>query len=528
MRLAAAGLLALVACGTTPRPLDAAGHELLRQAAHRDAWQGVAALELAGTAHVLGRDEPFRLWVTRDGRFRREVDGPLGRTEVYDGERAWLRDLSGIGRELDLGGREEAPLLAALRTGAWLDDASLVLEQRTEDRLRITRPGTPLDFELLLDERTDLPRQVIDHSGGGASVATFSDWRPVGGVPVPFDLTIAGSGGEQTSYRVERTAALAELPTGLFEPPPADPGDVTFDASVPDEVEVWRARTGHLFVRPRLEGREVGWFLFDSGAGAMVVDRALASELELEHLGEVLAVGVSGRELTPLVGAESFSLGPLSWDGLVLVELDLSFVGELLGVPVSGIVGHDLFGRAVVDLRSGPRPVSPGDLDGDGEPDPAPVLVGGGRVALLDPATWQPPTDAALAPLTFEGHTPCVSATFPTLAGPVTAWFRLDTGANGSVTFHAPAVKRHRLLANRDVSLARFGGVGGDGSGYTGELEWFELAGRRFETFRCAFATTEVGTFADPYTAGNIGQELLEPFRLLFDYPGERIGLIPR
>ena len=84
------------------------------------------------------------------------------------------------------------------------------------------------------------------------------------------------------------------------------------------------------------------------------------------------------------------------------------------------------------------------------------------------------------------------------------------------------------MRKQRETRLARFGGVGGEGSGFLGELEWFELAGRRFEAFQCSFATTDVGTFADPYTAGNIGQELLEPFRLLFDYPGERIGLVPR
>lgn len=525
--------LPLAACVATQpaEPLDDATRTLLIEAADRAAWGDLAGLVLEGEAALNGRTEALRLVVLPDGSYRREIAGPLGSIEVFDGTRAWRRDRSGLGRELSLGAREDAPLMVALRTGLWLEDPSLVVEVLEPDRLRVTRPGTPLDFQLLLDPTTKLPHQVHDRSAAGDSVATFSDWRDVAGVPFAFDLTIAGASGETTSYLLDGghalDAARAAEP-GLLAPPTEPPVGVHFDPDGPGEVEVFRARSGHLFVRPRLAGEDVGWFIFDSGAGAMVIDSTIAADLGLEELGRVLAVGVGASQTTRFVGASSFGLGALSWDDVVLVELDLAFLGDLLGVPVAGIVGYELFGRAVLDLEAGPLPTSPGDLDGDGEPDPAPALARGGRLGIHAPGAFEAPADAGFARLIFEGHSPCVEASFPTPDGPVTRWFRLDTGANGSVTFHAPAVVEHRLLANRDTRLAAFGGIGGRGSGYLAELEWFELGGRRFEAIEATFATTEVGTFSDPYTAGNIGQELLEPFRILFDYPHDRLALVPR
>jgi hypothetical protein len=527
LRALPVALLALGCVGPGPlAPLAPDARAELQLAAARPAWGQVAALELRGQVTQGGREEAFITTLLPDGRFRREVAGPLGKVEVFDGERAFRRDRSGLTRELHFGERDEAPLLAALRTGTWLEDPGLELLTEPDGRLRVRRPGGPLDFAVRLDQGTRRVQVVSDGSEADGSTSTLSDWRQVDGIPVAFDLVTETAGGEVVRYRVDSARSLDQLPADLLEPPAPAPSDVTF-AGAPD-VEVARSRTGHLFVRPRLEGRDVGWFLLDSGAGAMVVDDDVADALGLETVGRVLAVGVAGREPTRFVAAERLELGPLDWHGLVLLDLDLAFVSDLLGVEVAGIVGYDLFGRAVLDLEPGPRPSSPGDLDGDGSPDPAPPLAGGGRLGLHAPGAWSPPAGTTFSALAFEGSSPCVLGRFPTLAGPVERWFRLDTGANGSVTFHAPAVDRHRLLANRDTTLARFGGVGGSGGGFFGELEWFELAGRRFEAFECGFATTEIGTFADPYTAGNIGQGLLEPFRIVFDYPQARIALLSR
>jgi len=60
----------------------------------------------------------------------------------------------------------------------------------------------------------------------------------------------------------------------------------------------------------------------------------------------------------------------------------------------------------------------------------------------------------------------------------------------------------------------------------TGALESFELGGHDFGRIPAQFAIEDKGAFGDPYTLGNIGGKLIEPFLLVLDYPHERIGFV--
>jgi hypothetical protein len=145
------------------------------------------------------------------------------------------------------------------------------------------------------------------------------------------------------------------------------------------------------------------------------------------------------------------------------------------------------------------------------------------RVALHDPARFEL-AGAAWQDLVLSSNTPCARARFE---GDREGLFRLDTGAGGTVAFHAPAVSALGLLADRAVQKAYSGGVGGAAAVPVGELAWFELAGRRFERPRAIFSQAETGAFTDAYTTGNIGQDFLAPFTLVLDYPHDRLAFVP-
>ena len=106
--------------------------------------------------------------------------------------------------------------------------------------------------------------------------------------------------------------------------------------------------------------------------------------------------------------------------------------------------------------------------------------------------------------------------------------FRLDTGANGSVTFHEPAVRKLGLLEGREVHDAKVGGVGGFVDARQGELAWFEIGGVRTDRVPAMFAVEPKGSFADEGRAGNIGIDLLRSFVMYFDYENGRIAFVAR
>lgn len=509
LQVAALGLIALASCHSTPQVLDEARALELRDAATRGTWMQLNAegrgLQLKGEATFLNRTETFEFLLAGDGRYRRFVSGPLGQLEVFDGTRVVRQDSSGLTRELDLGDRAEAPLLASILTGVWADSQDLRVRESAPGHLVVDRPGTPLEFELDLNEAGNVPAQITEETSSGESIMQLLGWTTIEGLAVPMQIEVRDQADGEDSLGESYTAVeghVVKLHDSSFTIDETPPTDFAFDASLDAHVEARRAITGHVLVHPTVAGEDLGWFILDSGAGAMVLDRTAARGLELEPLGEVRAVGVGGSETTQFVRGAALQLGPMAFDVPVFVELDLAFLSGVFGVPIGGIIGYDFFGRAVVEI--------------DTE-----------TVALHDARTFTPDAAWPSVALAFQGKTPCAEASFPAQGKKATAWFRLDTGANGALTFHAPAVKSFDLLANRETHLAEFGGVGGTSSGYFGQLEWFELGGRRMEALEAGFAMNEVGTFADAYTAGNIGQEVFKGARLVFDFPAERLYFAP-
>jgi hypothetical protein len=108
-------------------------------------------------------------------------------------------------------------------------------------------------------------------------------------------------------------------------------------------------------------------------------------------------------------------------------------------------------------------------------------------------------------------------------------WLRLDTGApQVAVILNGPTVERFQLLEGRTVQNERATLPGGEMDIALGPVADVIIGGHRFEQLTALFPLESGGTFDDPYTLGNLGQECLKPFRVVFDYRHRRIALIDR
>lgn len=291
---------------------------------------------------------------------------------------------------------------------------------------------------------------------------------------------------------------LALVSPAMARPEPAapEPGPGVFDPAVSGVLEVKRAPTGHVLTRCRINGHDAGWFIFDTGAGICVVSTPRVEALGLKQTGTIEAVGVGGGEEAGLVSADELVIGPLTLRDHPMLVTDLSFLTPHLGEEITGVIGYGVLARCVVAV----------DLV-------APMLT------IHDPA------EPALADRVWEelvliGRVPAVRARFEDHEG----LFRLDTGANGHVTFHQPTVEQLGLTEGRSTADAKMGGVGGFVAAKSGRLSWFEVGGMRTEDVPAMFAVEAKGSFGEADRAGNIGVELLRPFVLWLDYGRGRIG----
>ncbi|EFN58196.1 hypothetical protein CHLNCDRAFT_142045 [Chlorella variabilis] len=319
----------------------------------------------------------------------------------------WASDDAGCPRVMQLDDEEALLLSTWVRTGTWvlprvaahLHIAAVAAPaQKGTAKAAKAQGGSTAWVELRLRgggqvvvwlelcTTSWLPRSMRLRLAGDEEVWELSDWREwQPGLWLAGTATQSSSeeGGVMNTYHAcsvtLQDAPLSLLPAmesggasssgssggsrsssgSRFTPPqaPLMPDDSSFLPGVPEEVPAWYTISGHSLVQPLLDGRPVGYFIFDTGASGFVLDPAVAEALGLEAFGELQVTSMVGKVASRFRRAASFQLGPLRIERPLLMELPCT--GLVAGLPeggrVAGIVGHDVLRRALVHMPPHPR-----------------------------------------------------------------------------------------------------------------------------------------------------------------------------
>jgi hypothetical protein len=496
----------------------------VRLAVGRRAGQGFRATGTSRLADVEGR---WSCDISADGSALQRMTGDLTYGGALTGDEVWLVDLGGEVRRTKLVDRDAQRVSIAMLDQRWLDPNGLLALTLDEEHSDASR--TVIDFqvrdgrlkgEIEVDLARHLPSLWRFGEGDTVTEVTLGDWQPYEGLQIPRSvITVAGGGFRSSTVISEVGPAGPDLASQL---PPSPPRDVRFDTTKSADLEVVRAPTGHLLVHPLVNGQDVGWFIFDTGAGMNVLTTSVIESLGIKPFGEVPANGVGGRTTSHFCRPDALTLGPVTLERPLMVGLDLGFLDAPMGRKIAGLIGFGFLARTVVQLDLSAPSIAVFDPDSLDAPPAAARL-------LQDAIAWRP--------LDLDQRIPHVQARFA-LPAPadgseagrtIEGYFRLDTGAaQSTVAMHEPAVREHDLLRGVDAAESAVGGVGGQVTVKKAELAWFELGGVKTEKVPADFAIEARGAFADPYSLGNIGGRLLSPFVLVFDYRHDRIGFAPR
>lgn len=460
------------------------------------------AVRARGQARFLGTDARQTIHFDGAGRFAQEWQGELEQRQGFDGREHWVVDWNGTARVQRLGDAAQADMARLFLTGAWTSpDAPLSFRAGdAPGALAFRHADGVLQGEIELDPATHRPRRLRFGPADSHAQWSFSDWRESGGLWLSGEIRLEQS-GEVQDFRLETLERIEAVPQERFARP-AHASRVHFDPDAPSALEVRRTPSGHLLVRALVDGEDLGWFIFDSGAGTNCISNSVAKDRLDGPFGRIAARGVGGTVPSGFWRAGSLRVGPLTLEEPVFLGLDLDFLSGPFGVEVAGIVGYEFLSRCTVEFDARDS-----------------------TIAVHDPARYALPSGGRWEPSVLYARHPCVNAVLEGRAG----LYKIDTGAAGdTVTFHVEAVRDLALLEGRETTPSQAGGVGGQVATRVGPVARFELGGHAFEDFQAAFAIEEQGAFSDAYVQGNIGGVLLEPFVLVFDYPGERLGFVPR
>ncbi|MCI0749800.1 MAG: aspartyl protease family protein [Nevskiales bacterium] len=258
-------------------------------------------------------------------------------------------------------------------------------------------------------------------------------------------------------------------------------------------------KQGLFLTRARIGDQEFGPFLLDTGASRLVLDAGVAQQLKLPVVGESEDRN-TGRKLK-LGLLNAIEVGPVMLENTPVAVLDLSPMARSFGETPAGILGTPFFAGAIVEFDYENR-----------------------TVACFDPRNYRLAQGRWQA-LSFSGNRPAVLAR---LEGNVEGLFILDTGAGITVSLF-PDFAREHGLTDRGVIKTRTVRVEGEVEELEGRLEWFELAGHRFERPIVFFRTPKNPDARFPEgVAGLIGQDFLREFKVVFNYPESQIAFLHR
>jgi predicted aspartyl protease len=443
--------------------------------------------------------EPFDWERTFDAhRFRVTRTGRLSEVHAYDGTNAWTQELGGETRVCELGD------LAIQAVSVGIVSGTLLAE------------GTPVKFRIDHD-LTDASQIYLngDMDQGRAHLSVDIDrltWRPrswtvqVGDKNGTFDLegSIEFAGIKfphivreaETVLTISKVEA-AEKSDTRFRLTPGTPPDFSFDPAVGARVEAKTSPAMCLLVKPLINGKEVGWFLLDTGSQMSIIDPLEAEKAGLETFGNPTLTGFATHNAPGrFCRAKTLALGPLTIKDPLLLAGYLP--RQAVGDGVVGVLGFPFFSRCVVEMEA--------DIP---------------RVSLLDSSTYKLPAGQWL-PMHMSGYLPLVPGQFEAHA----ALFRLDTGAGG-VIINQPAAREWKLREHGPISITGNDFV--DGSN-----PLFQITAKSLGLGRCVgkdvpvrFATNVIGKFTDTYSSGVVGMGFGRAFVLVFDYPNRRIAAEP-
>ena len=184
---------------------------------------------------------------------------------------------------------------------------------------------------------------------------------------------------------------------------PLWPRSVRFARSSPSAIDVRRLAGGELVFRPRIDGRDQGWFLFDSGSSTHVISTRVAQKAGLDPVGKSINRGLGESVAATVYEAGRLTIGPATFRKPRFTAIDLAFLSKQVGVEMAGILGCDLLAECVVEFDHR-----------------------GGSIALRDPRRYRL-SGAKWKTLQIVARRPCVRARIEEHRG----LLLLDTGSDG-------------------------------------------------------------------------------------------------
>lgn len=439
---------------------------------------------------------------------------PFEQDDGFDGRVAWNRDRSGmVWNDGSDAGRSLAVNSAFVNTYAlWQKDAggasvrsmgARAEKGRSYDVLRVTPPQSKLSMDVWFDSATHLPSRVVQAKGDVVSTTLLSGYRRMNGLMIPYAVHVESSDGNNSDSVVSRVTIDPPGGEAHLARPVSSVHDFSMLAKTGATTVPIALVENHVYLDVMLNGKGPYRFIFDTG-GENVVDPAVAREIGAVGNGSAQGSGVGSQtQEFSFANVSELRVGDaLLKDQLFAVAPVRAGFGVSAGQPADGLIGWEVLARYITTFD-----------------------YARGAVVLRMPNGRTQNTGEHVLPFVFNGTQPQVACGIDGIASQCT----IDTGARDTLTFYTPYLAAHPSVVPATLTAPGVSGFGFGGAamGRLGRVRAVTLDGITLNDLVADYSTQTAGAFASPFTAANIGGNLLRRFDVTFDYYQQTMELTP-
>ena len=252
----------------------------------------------------------------------------------------------------------------------------------------------------------------------------------------------------------------------------------------------------------RVNGRGPFEFILDTGAGTSLLSSELAAQLAVKIIGSKDGQSAGGKVAVSLAKVDSLAVAETKVEDVDVGIVDLSQIGKTVGAQIDGDLGYNFLKhfRVTIDYREC-------------------------EIRFEDPKRVESFARGAQTEVSMR------------LAGPAKPLILVDVHANGcgpfqfaidtgtSTTAIAPELAQQLGLKTSPVGAGTTGGAPVDF--HAGSLQSFQLGGARIDNMPVVVADflTMLNAAIGAKLDGIVGYNFLRNYKVMVDYPGERLTL---
>lgn len=265
---------------------------------------------------------------------------------------------------------------------------------------------------------------------------------------------------------------------------------------------------GHIYIQGSADSVP-GNFVFDTGASGLYFDTTfyVSNNFEYENMvhAKLPGAGSTPQDVNLILDPVRFSFGEHIYETSQVPVLKLK---PILGDFADGIIGLNYFSESVVEINYSHEFIRVHkSIDNLDLSDYTLCSLRKTKNRLYLPATIQ-----VNDTVTIEGD------------------FTLDFGSGGSISLTSPVARNYDLnknISDKVLHYTKYGGVGGESSGYTFLADGIQLFGFEFNHVIMDYSLDQSGALASTKSLGLLGNEILQRFDILLDFNNNILYLKP-